>query len=174
LIAFGRRILDTFSTAALWYGAGSEILDETDATGSTTNAAFSEYIYFHGQRVARRDYQGNAFYYFADQVGSSRGMAASEHLRPLHPLPLPLNRHQRLPVPSQVLVTIRIELLRMRDFHMWGQRYEEVDDYFHRAWDASRHRGGWVYASRKHFAKSVPYCKRLMFYGRKYPSGEED
>jgi len=54
---------------------GSEILDETDATGSTTNAAFSEYIYFDGKRAARRDYQSNVFYYFADQVGSARGMA---------------------------------------------------------------------------------------------------
>jgi RHS repeat-associated protein len=58
-----------------WYGAGSEILDETDATGSTTNATFSEYIYFDGKRAARRDYQSNVFYYFADQVGSARGMA---------------------------------------------------------------------------------------------------
>jgi RHS repeat-associated protein len=58
-----------------WYGAGSEILDETDATGSTTNATFSEYIYFDGKRAARRDYQSNVFYYFSDQVGSARGMA---------------------------------------------------------------------------------------------------
>jgi RHS repeat-associated protein len=57
-----------------WYGAGSEILDETDATGSITNATFGEYIYFDGKRAARRDYQSNLFYYFADQVGSARGM----------------------------------------------------------------------------------------------------
>ncbi len=42
--------------------------------GSTTNAAFSEYIYFDGKRAARRDYQSNVFYYFSDQVGSARGM----------------------------------------------------------------------------------------------------
>ncbi len=42
--------------------------------GSTTNATFSEYIYFDGKRAARRDYQSNVFYYFADQVGSARGM----------------------------------------------------------------------------------------------------
>jgi hypothetical protein len=42
--------------------------------GSTTNAAFSEYIYFDGKRAARRDYQSNVFFYFADQVGSARGM----------------------------------------------------------------------------------------------------
>jgi RHS repeat-associated protein len=40
--------------------------------GSTTNAAFSEYIYFDGKRAARRDYQSNVFYYFSDQVGSAR------------------------------------------------------------------------------------------------------
>jgi RHS repeat-associated protein len=42
--------------------------------GSTTNAAFSEYIYFDGNRAARRDYQSNVFFYFADQVGSARSM----------------------------------------------------------------------------------------------------
>lgn len=62
-----------------WYGAGTEILDETDLTGSTTNSSFNEYIYFGGERVARRDYQLNVFYYFSDQVGSSRGIAEVTH-----------------------------------------------------------------------------------------------
>jgi RHS repeat-associated protein len=58
-----------------WYGPSGEVLDETDTTGSTTNAAFSEYIYFAGARIARRDYQNNVYYYFEDQVHSSRVIA---------------------------------------------------------------------------------------------------
>jgi hypothetical protein len=37
-----------------WFG-GTEILDETDTTGSVTNSSFNEYIFFGGNRVARRD-----------------------------------------------------------------------------------------------------------------------
>jgi RHS repeat-associated protein len=58
-----------------WYGPSGEVLDETDTTGSTTNAAFSEYIYFAGARIARRDYLNNVYYYFEDQVHSSRVIA---------------------------------------------------------------------------------------------------
>jgi RHS repeat-associated protein len=55
-----------------WYGIGSVPLDETDLTGSTTNSAFHEYIFFGGKRIARLDSSGNANYYFADHLGSSR------------------------------------------------------------------------------------------------------
>ena len=55
-----------------WYGPSGEVLDETDAAGSTSNANFSEYIYFGGQRIAWRDYQDNMYTYVQDQVGSSR------------------------------------------------------------------------------------------------------
>lgn len=58
-----------------WYGPDGEVLDETDTTGSTSNAAFSEYVYLAGQRVARSDYENNVYYYFEDQVGSSREIA---------------------------------------------------------------------------------------------------
>jgi hypothetical protein len=34
-----------------WYGSGSVILDESDATGNITN----EYIFFGGKRLARRE-----------------------------------------------------------------------------------------------------------------------
>jgi RHS repeat-associated protein len=51
-----------------WYGAGTEILDETDLAGNVTN----EYIYFGGRRVARRDSGGNIYYYMEDFLGSSR------------------------------------------------------------------------------------------------------
>ena len=57
-----------------WYGAGTEILDETDSTGSFTNSAFSEYIYFEGKRIARRDASGDVFYYTQDDLGTTDGM----------------------------------------------------------------------------------------------------
>ncbi len=55
-----------------WYGMGSDALDETDATGSTTNSSFAEYVMFGGKRVARRDSAGNVLYYFSDHLGTSR------------------------------------------------------------------------------------------------------
>ena len=58
-----------------WYGPNGEVLDETDTTGSTANSTFSEYIYFDGTRVARRDYQNNQYYYLQDPVNSSRAIA---------------------------------------------------------------------------------------------------
>jgi RHS repeat-associated protein len=57
-----------------WY-SGSEVLDETDTAGSVTNASFNEYIFFGGNRIARRDSSGNVFYYLTDQLGSSRVIA---------------------------------------------------------------------------------------------------
>ena len=52
-----------------WYGSGSVILDESDATGNVTN----EYIFFGGKRLARRvASSGQIQYYFADHLGSSR------------------------------------------------------------------------------------------------------
>jgi hypothetical protein len=38
-----------------WYGMGTETLDETDLTGSTSNSTFNEYVFFGGKRVARRN-----------------------------------------------------------------------------------------------------------------------
>ena len=59
------------SATKLYWGG----LDETDGTGSTTNSAFSEYIMFSGQRIARLDSSGNVYYYAADHLGSTRVMA---------------------------------------------------------------------------------------------------
>lgn len=74
----GRRVVKSHETSlasVYWYGLDGNVLDETDATGSITNSAFNEYIYVNGQRIARRDYQKNAYYYFDDQVGSARSLA---------------------------------------------------------------------------------------------------
>ncbi|HET7108345.1 MAG TPA: RHS repeat-associated core domain-containing protein [Candidatus Acidoferrum sp.] len=52
-----------------WYGAGSEVLDESDASGNITD----EYVFFGGKRVAHRVVSNGAIYYYAqDLLGSSR------------------------------------------------------------------------------------------------------
>lgn len=51
-----------------WYGAGSEVLAETNASGATLN----EYVYFGGKRVALLPSGSTAQYYVEDQLGSSR------------------------------------------------------------------------------------------------------
>jgi RHS repeat-associated protein len=58
-----------------WYGGSGRVLDETDATGSTTNTTFTEYVYFDGSRIAKRDYQSNVYYYFKDPENTSRVIA---------------------------------------------------------------------------------------------------
>jgi RHS repeat-associated protein len=54
-----------------WYGPGSEVLDESDASGNITD----EYVYFGGKRVAHRVVSSNSVYYYAeDMLGSSRAL----------------------------------------------------------------------------------------------------
>jgi RHS repeat-associated protein len=67
-----------------WYGGGSDALDETDLSGNTNNATFSEYVPFGGKRIARRDYQNNIFYYFADHLGTSREMVQAGQTSPCY------------------------------------------------------------------------------------------
>ncbi len=54
-----------------WRGRGSDTLDETDLSGNVVE----EYIYFNGQRVARREVSSGGttiavHYYFSDHLGS--------------------------------------------------------------------------------------------------------
>lgn len=51
-----------------WYGAGSEVLVETDLAGDNP----TEFVFFGGSRVARRDPSGSVYYFFSDHLGSSR------------------------------------------------------------------------------------------------------
>jgi RHS repeat-associated protein len=69
----GNRV-EKSGTKIYWYGS-NEVLDETDTTGSVTNSNFNEYVFFGGNRIARRDSSGDVFYYLADQVDSSRVIA---------------------------------------------------------------------------------------------------
>jgi RHS repeat-associated protein len=52
-----------------WYGAGSNVVMETDLTGNLLD----EYVFFNGQRMARRRASDGAiFYFFSDHLGSNR------------------------------------------------------------------------------------------------------
>ncbi len=56
-----------------WYGAGTEILDESGSSGIT-----DEYVYFGGKRVAHRVVSGNVIsYYGEDFLGTSRQIYSS-------------------------------------------------------------------------------------------------
>ena len=51
-----------------WRGIGGEILDESDRSGNV----LEEYVYFNGERVARRDLpSGDVHYYFSNHLGSA-------------------------------------------------------------------------------------------------------
>ncbi|HEX7288579.1 MAG TPA: RHS repeat-associated core domain-containing protein [Candidatus Angelobacter sp.] len=67
-----------------WYGMGSDVLDETDSAGNTNNATFSEYVFFGGKRVARRNSSNTVFYYFSDHLGTSRVIVQSGQIAPCY------------------------------------------------------------------------------------------
>ena len=57
-----------------WYGAGSEVLDESDSSGNFTD----EYVYFGGKRVSHRVVSTNALYFYGeDMLGTSRTVFTS-------------------------------------------------------------------------------------------------
>src|SRR5467141_2379575 len=55
-----------------WRSIAGDAMAETDGSGNTTNAAYSEYVFFAGRRVASRNGSGGIFYWFADHLGSTR------------------------------------------------------------------------------------------------------
>jgi hypothetical protein len=52
-----------------WYGVGGEVLAESDLSGNIT----SEYIYFNGQRIARKDPGSSNVYYYLNDALARRG-----------------------------------------------------------------------------------------------------
>jgi RHS repeat-associated protein len=68
----GKRV-EKSSGTYYWFSPSGSVLAETDTGGNTQN----EYIYFNGGRTARRDSSGNVYYYFQDQIGTSRLIANS-------------------------------------------------------------------------------------------------
>jgi len=71
----GRRVAKVGSKL-YWYGGGSEILAETDASGNTQN----EYIFFGGKRIALVSASGNPSYYVEDLLGDVRPPGAQAEL----------------------------------------------------------------------------------------------
>src|SRR5262249_24016381 len=64
----GQRVKkNTGSVTLYWYDASGNVIDETSSAGALT----SEYIYFGGKRVARRDANNSVHYYFSDHLGSA-------------------------------------------------------------------------------------------------------
>ena len=56
-----------------WYGAGTEVLDESDLSGNITD----EYVYFGGKRIAHRVVGVGTYYYGEDFLGTSRVISTS-------------------------------------------------------------------------------------------------
>jgi RHS repeat-associated protein len=56
-----------------WRATSGAALAETDLNGNIT----SEYVFFAGQRIARRDSSNNVYYYYTDQVGSTTAITTA-------------------------------------------------------------------------------------------------
>ncbi|MGH9890558.1 MAG: RHS repeat-associated core domain-containing protein [bacterium] len=63
----GKRVMKNNGTL-YWHGPAGEPLVETDLAGNVVD----EYIFFNGQRIARRTAAGAVYYFFSDHLGSSR------------------------------------------------------------------------------------------------------
>ena len=64
-----------------WYGMSSDVLDETNLSGTLT----SEYVAFSGNRLGRRDSpSNNIFYYFEDHLGTSRVILQAGQTNPCY------------------------------------------------------------------------------------------
>jgi RHS repeat-associated protein len=70
----GKRV-EKSDNVLYWYGADGSALDVTNLQGVTTGTAASEYIYFGGRRIAKRDGPGDVYYYFGDHLQTVRSMA---------------------------------------------------------------------------------------------------
>jgi len=66
----GQRVIKSNGTVGTryWVGADGSNLAESDLAGTLT----TEYIFFNGKRIARRDLpSGTVHYYFSDHLGST-------------------------------------------------------------------------------------------------------
>jgi RHS repeat-associated protein len=78
----GLRVEKTNGTSGTlyWRNLAGNTIAETDLTGSTTDSAYREYIFFAGQRVAQRDATTptpNVYFYYTDQVGSTTAISTA-------------------------------------------------------------------------------------------------
>jgi RHS repeat-associated protein len=72
--------LEKSSGKIYWYGTGTEILDESNSSGSFTD----EYVFFGGKRIAHRDVNNNIYYYAEDLLGSSRTLVQAGQTSPCY------------------------------------------------------------------------------------------
>jgi hypothetical protein len=63
-----------------WRAITGETIAETDLTGSTTNSAYREYIFFAGRRIAYRDSVPNVYFYYTDHLGSTTAITTASGL----------------------------------------------------------------------------------------------
>ena len=76
----GNRV-EKSSGKIYWYGAGTEILDESDTSGNITN----EYVFFGGKRIAMRNVSSGVIYYYEDDMlGSARTMVQAGQTSPCY------------------------------------------------------------------------------------------
>ena len=62
----GRRVRKS-NGKLYWYGMSSDALVETDNAGTS----YTEFVFFGGKRIARRDNGAAVFYYFSNHLGSA-------------------------------------------------------------------------------------------------------
>ncbi len=92
----GQRVKKNASSVTLyWYGATGNVLDETSASGTLV----SEYIFFNGKRVARRDADNSVKYYFSDNLGSASVITNSTGAMP------PLEESDYYPYGGEIPIT---------------------------------------------------------------------
>ena len=56
-----------------WYGINGQVLEETDLSGNL----ITDYVYFGGMRIARRNPNGTIYYFLADRLGNARVLTNS-------------------------------------------------------------------------------------------------
>ena len=91
----GQRVKKSSPLALYWYGATGSVLDETSGNGTLV----SEYIFFNGKRVARRDADNSVKYYFADNLGSASVITNSTGAMP------PLEESDYYPYGGEIPIT---------------------------------------------------------------------
>jgi RHS repeat-associated protein len=91
----GQRVKKASPASLYWYGATENVLDETSSNGTLV----SEYVFFNGKRVARRDADNTVKYYFADNLGSASVITNATGAMP------PLEESDYYPYGGEIAIT---------------------------------------------------------------------
>lgn len=114
----GNRVLKSSGTLYWGWGSGNGPLAESDLSASSTS--WKEYVFFNGQRVARRDASNSTVhYFFSNYVGSTRtggpGFCTQE-----------LNKIQTGGAPCLAGFETRVSTLSGRVGHISGRKYKRL------------------------------------------------